>query len=121
MPPEGRTFAVVIDQARLDEDLAHNTAAAAVTGRAAAERFHRRGIARSLLYPCRTEDREGINLPGCIKTYLPDVNGAWGMVFALRADRRHVYLELLAFGQGHPTRPTTPSVYAVAARRLAHL
>lgn len=120
-PPQGRTFTVVIDQARLDEDLAHNTAAAAATGRGAAERFRRRGIPRSLLHPCKAEDREGANLPGCVKAYLPDVNGAWGMVFALRADQQHVYLELLAFGQRHPTRHSFPSVYTVAARRLAHL
>lgn len=44
------------------------------------------------------------------------------MVFALRADQqRRVYLELLAFGQRHPKRRSTPSVYAVAAARHRHL
>jgi hypothetical protein len=57
-----------------------------------------------------------------VKTYLPDVNGAWGMVFALRADNNgRVYLELVAFGQRHPKRQSTPSVYQVAAVRLRHL
>jgi hypothetical protein len=44
------------------------------------------------------------------------------MVFAVRADEHaRVYLELLAFGQRHPKRRSTPSVYLVAAARRAHL
>ncbi len=75
-----------------------------------------------LLHPCQAEDRHGTNLPGCVKTYLPDVNGAWGMVMALRASHAgDVYLELLAFGQRHPTRPSSLSVYQVAAARLRRL
>lgn len=117
-----RLFTVVIDQRRLDEDLAHSSTEARAAGRAAADAFARDGIRRSRLHPCMPEDREGVALPGCVKTYIPDVNGAWGMVFALRADEHaRVYLELLAFGQRHPKRRSTPSVYVVAAARRAHL
>lgn len=114
-------FPVAINQARLSEDLAHNSPAARAQAQAAAERFARRGIARVTLHPCRAGDDQA-PLPGCVKTYLPDVNGAWGMVFALRADTdRGVYLEYLAFGQRHPRRATALSVYDVAARRRARL
>ena len=120
--PDDRVFPVVVDPARLEEDLAHNSREARTAGQAAADAFARHGIKRSRLHPCKPEDREGVELPGCVKTYIPDVNGAWGMVFALRADEhRQVYLELLAFGQRHPTRRSTPSVYVVAAARRAHL
>jgi hypothetical protein len=123
--PAGRgdvTFPVVIDQRRLDEDLGHSTAAAQGVATAAAQRLQRHGASRASLHPCQAEARDGTELPGCVKTYLPDVNGAWGMVFALRADNNgRVYLELLAFGQRHPTRQSTPSVYQVAAVRLRHL
>lgn len=113
-----RLFTVVIDQRRLEEDLPHNSTQAQAAGRAAADAFTRHGIRRSILHPCKSEDREGIELPGCVKTYIPDVNGAWGMVFALRVDEHaRVYLELLGFGQRHPT----PSVYVIAAARRAHL
>src|SRR5258708_1031578 len=96
--PDDRVFSVVIDQQRLVEDLVHNTPEARAAAKAAADAFARRGISRSRLHPCKPEDREGVALPGCVKTYIPDVNGAWGMVFALRADQeRRVYLELLAF------------------------
>ncbi len=117
-----RTFRVVIDQQRLDEDLAHNSAAAQHAARLAAQRLRRDGATASILRPCQAEDRQGVNLPGCAKTYLPDVSGAWGMVFSLRADDQHqAYLELLVFGQRHPKRESTPSVYQVAAIRLRHL
>lgn len=116
------TFPVVIDQRRLDEDLAHSTPAAQAVATAAAQRLTGHGASRASLHPCQAEARDGTNLPGCAKIYLPDVNGAWGMVFALRADNNgRVYLELLAFGQRHPQRQSTPSVYKVAAVRLRHL
>lgn len=124
-PPAGpgdRSFRVLIDQARLAEDLAHNTPAARAAGQAAAEHLKRNGALRSQLRRCQAEDRAGVALPGCVKTYVPDVNGASGIVLALRADDRgEVYLEFLAFGQRHPTRTSSPSVYQVAAARLRHL
>lgn len=120
--PGERIFRVLIDQQRLAEDLAHNTPAARVAGQAAAERLRRHGAPRPLLRPCQASDRTGVALPGCVKTYVPDANGAWGFVLALRAEAGgEVYLELLAFGQRHPRRHSTPSVYQVAAARLRHL
>ncbi|MGI8430365.1 MAG: hypothetical protein ACR2OB_13945 [Solirubrobacteraceae bacterium] len=62
-PPQGRTFTVVIDQARLDEDLAHNTAAAAATGRGAAERFRRRGSPARCFTPARLKTAKA---PTCL-------------------------------------------------------
>lgn len=65
----------------------------------------------------------GLELSGCVKTYIPDPdhasNSPWGAVLLLARDSDGLYLALLAFGVRHPQPPSnTPSVYQRAHRRL---
>jgi len=54
-----------------------------------------------------------------VKTYLPQPDGAWGMVFTGDTDHTGApVLVYVAFGVRHPTRAWQPSVYQVAHRRL---
>ncbi|CAN5464335.1 hypothetical protein BH20ACT18_BH20ACT18_05710 [soil metagenome] len=131
IPRRAATFDVVFDDARLNEDLEHASAAGRSVGHAARRRLVRDGIAASALRPCEPEARDGTRLPGSVKTYLPPgsdlrtpehLPGAWGMVFAVRADAAgRPYLEYLAFGERHPERQSRFTVYQVADRRLRAL
>jgi hypothetical protein len=124
----GATFDVAFDDARLNEDLEHVGAAGRPVGEAAHRRLAREGIAASALRPCDPDGRDGTRLSGCVKTYLPPRDelptphhppGAWGMVFAVRADASgRPYLEYLAFGKRHPEGRSKLAVYQVADRRL---
>jgi len=112
-------FPVRFDAEAFAEDLYHATQA----GRAVAERerfrLARDGIRTSELQPCAAEGPEGTRLAGCVKTYLPQPDGQWGMV--LTGDREldgTPVLVYLAFGLRHPQRAWQPSIYQVAHRRL---
>ena len=113
-------FRVVFDDAALAEDLQHNSPAA--RNAAYGERDELTsdgGLAPERLKACEAEGRDGTRLPGCVKTYIPDPDGAWGMVFQLRIDTdQRPYLACLAFGQRHPSSPGALSVYQVASQRL---
>lgn len=118
MTGSGR-FAVRFDREAFAEDLGHASRA----GRSVAERERARldaeGIAPDQLRACEPEARDGTRLPGCVKTYLPPPDGAWGMVFrGERAQDGMPVLLCLAFGLRHPRTPWQPSVYEVAHRRL---
>jgi hypothetical protein len=74
---------------------------------------------------CRAEDSpDGTSLPGCVKLYVPlDKEGAsdapYGFVFELdQAADKTLILELLSFGERHPSNPSTRSVYERAHKRL---
>jgi hypothetical protein len=115
----GRAFRVMFDDAALAADLEHASAAGRVVALDARRQFAAYGIAVALLRPCLSEARDGVRLPGCVKTYLPAPVGDWGMVFQGRVnDRGEPFMHCLAFGRRHPRRATQPSVYEVAARRL---
>lgn len=95
--------------------------AAAVAARRAIERD--RGAAEWLR--CEAEGAGGIRLPRCVKTYVPlgrEPSAApYGFVFELAAEkepRPALGVRLLAFGERHPERPGTRSVYERAHRRL---
>lgn len=116
---QGPVFRVTFDDASLAEDLAHASAAGRTVALDARRKLAAHGIARSLLRPCSAEGRDGTRLAGCVKTYLPAPAGDWGMVLELRLDQRgRPLLHCLAFGRRHPRRPSQPSVYQVADRRL---
>lgn len=115
--PGGPRFAVRVDDAILEEDLAHATAAGLAAIAPAMNRFVRDGVPAAWLKRCQGEHRDGTDLSGCVKVYIPPPDGRWGAVFvADLADGRPV-LVLLAVGQRHPVQPWTPSVYQVAHRR----
>jgi hypothetical protein len=113
-------FGARFDEELFAEDLAHATDAGREVGLAERARIEREGISPSDLIACEPEARDGTRLPGCVKTYLPQPDGDWGMVFAGDVDqvRGELVLVCLAFGRRHPTQPWRPSVYQVAHRRL---
>ena len=91
---------------------------AAVAARAQIERPGARVAVRA----CDAEGRDGTQLAGCAKVYVPlDVEPSrapYGLVFALRTERLsgRVGLRMLAYGERHPT--LGHSVYERAHRRL---
>jgi hypothetical protein len=96
-------------------------------GQGAAERerpgLERDGIALSRLLPCDAEGAEGTRLAGLVKTYVPigdrpASERPFGFVFSPEQGPHDPYLELVAFGERHPERSATRSVYERAHKRL---
>jgi hypothetical protein len=96
--------------------------------RVSAEGARRRiesGQARLAWRRCRSDGAaDGTNLPGCLKLYVPlgeeGASGApFGFVFRLQQERDGtLWLNMIAFGERHPTNPLTRSVYERAHKRL---
>lgn len=117
----GPRFAVRVDDAVLEEDLAHATdAGRAAIGRSLRE-FEREGIPAAWLRRCQPDHRDGTDLPGCVKAYIPPPDGQWGAVFTADTVDGVPALVLLATGHRHPPQPWTPSVYQVCASPSAFL
>ncbi len=104
--------------------------AASATARGHAERWRlgieiAGGIPQHHLLATRADDDEGLGLPNCVKTRIPDPGdddprrSPWGAVLRGAVDTDGPYLAFLAFGLRHP-EPTgrLPSVYQRAHRRL---
>lgn len=112
-------FPVRFDEEALAEDLGHATPAGREAGERERVRLDRDGIDAGELQTCAAEGPDGTRLRGCVKTYLPQPAGPWGMVFGGDRDASGgPVLVCLAFGVRHPWRPWQPSVYQVANRRL---
>ena len=121
-----RLWRLRIDMAAWEADLR----AATPTARQHAERWRLRnemrgGLAHDELKATRAQDDGGLDLPGCVKTRIPDpadddpANSPWGAVMVLANDQHGLYLDFLAFGLRHPDAAgRTPSVYERAHRRL---
>lgn len=115
----GPTFTVTFDDAALAEDLAHTSAPGRAVALHARRQLAAHGIPAARLRPCLSEGRDGTQLPGCVKTYLPAPAGDWGMVFEGRINTDgQPFLHCLAFGRRHPARASQPSVYQLAHQRL---
>jgi hypothetical protein len=102
----GPVFRVRFDAARFEEDLRNARAAGRAIGTDAREQLER---------DCQTDARDGTNLPGMVKLYLPMPHGPWGLVLAGDRDEHGPFLLTVAFGERHPHR--RPSVYDIAHRR----
>jgi len=116
----GAHYRVEFNDATFAEDLEHT---ASDTGRTLAQgerdKLTADGLSYERLKACEAEGRDGTRLPNCVKIYIPEPNGTWGMVFQLRFDDDgRPFLACLAFGTRHPTGPGALSVYEVASRRL---
>jgi hypothetical protein len=67
----------------------------------------------------KDEGPEGAQLPNCLKVYLPDAAGRFGMVFQLDIVNQRGVLRYLAFGvRHHPADSHAETVYEIADRRL---
>lgn len=93
------------------------------TARVALDRLRREiadagGLPTTRMKRCDSEGRDGTNLDGCVKTYVPWSENKWGIVFVgVAHPDRPFALRAFAYGVRHPTG-TTPSVYRIAHRRL---
>jgi hypothetical protein len=63
---------------------------------------------------------DGMQLAQCVKVYLPQPGGRYGITFTIERDPRgSLRLALVAFGLRHPPPGSRqPSVYRIAYRRL---
>ncbi len=116
--PSAPVFPVRFDADAFDEDLLHVTPRgrnAAIKHRAVIEK---NGLPQSQLIKCEEDAHDGTSLGGCVKTRLPWPDGTWGLVLTGRIDEDRVFLQVLAFGERHPTAAWRPSVYQIAHRRL---
>jgi len=112
-------FPVRFDSEAFAEDLHHATAAGRAVGTRERGRLEREGVVATELFGCDPEPRDGTRLAGCVKTYLPQPDGGWGMVFSGDRDAHGgPILVVVAFGVRHPVQAWQPSVYQVAHRRL---
>ena len=89
------------------------------------ERPHleRDGLAVGQVEPCAEFGPEGTRLKGLVKVYVPISDAPaserpFAFVFDGGRGQRVPYLALVAFGERHPRRSTTRSVYERAHRRL---
>jgi hypothetical protein len=114
----GPRFDLRIDDDILAEDLAHATEAASKAIKRAIADLSADGVPVRSLRPCDAEARDGTNLGGCAKLYIPQPDGRWGAVFTIEMVASKPVMLLLAVGERHPARPWKLSVYEVAHRRL---
>jgi hypothetical protein len=116
--PAGARFPLRVDEALLAEDLAHATQAGRAAIAAELGRLRRDGVPIARLYRCQPDHRDGTDLGGCVKIYIPAPDGPWGAVFAGDQVAGEATLVLVAVGRRHPPQPWAPSVYHVAHQRL---
>ncbi len=112
-------FPVVFDESILaiDSERLPDTAAAALQG-LRTEVNRSGGISQERLKRCLGEARDGTDLTGCVKTYVPWPDGPWGIVFRVGEDsKRPLALYTIAYGRRHPQADRV-SVYQLAHKRL---
>jgi hypothetical protein len=116
----GLRFPVRVDRTWLKADLDNATPAGREALASALAAFRKSGVPVERLRACDANGRDGTNLGGCVKVYLPPPLGPWGAVFtgAISETGKVPTLLLLAAGERHPSKPWRPSVYEVAHRRL---
>lgn len=116
----GLVVPVVFDDGVLTVDLERLPGAAAVALHAVRARVERiGGLPYTQLAACHSEGRDGTDLAGCVKTYVPWPTGPWGIVFSAGENADLPFaLYTIAYGRRHPTGPGQLSVYKIAHRRL---
>ena len=112
-------FPAIFDESILSIDQERLPAAAAEALRSLRTQTERHGgIPQERLKRCHGDARDGTDLAGCVKTYLPWPDGPWGVVFrAGEEPDRPFALYTIAFSVRHP-EPGRTSVYRLAHRRL---
>lgn len=114
----GPTFEVRVPDGALAEDLAHASQAAKAAIEPLVAQLRSGGVPAHQLKRCEDQARDGTELKGCVKLYIPPPAGRWGAVFAAEKLCSRPALVLLAVGERHPDKPWRPSVYEIAHRRL---
>ena len=120
MAPEsaGPAFEVRVVEDALEEDLGHASEAARAAIETMVETLRSDGAPKDWLKRCEDDARDGTQLAGCVKLYIPQPAGQWGAVLAGDEEASKPALVLVAVGERHPSAPWRPSVYEIAHRRL---
>jgi hypothetical protein len=92
---------VISDELVVAEDVMRSGRAGAAVLREMRRRYERDGVTIASLRRCEAEGSDGTELPGCLKVYLPEGAGKFGMVLALASDKQGLGLRYLAFGVRH--------------------
>ncbi len=98
------TFRVRFNDALFASDIDHCRPEGQDIAQSAREQLERDGISQSLLMSCGGEHRDGTDLPGMVKLYLPMPYGPWGLVLQGATDPAGLHLAAVAFGERHPNR-----------------
>jgi hypothetical protein len=115
-------FPARFDQDTWDASSARSTPAGRTAAQAARREYERDDAPVSHLKPCEPEGRDGNNLENCVKAYVPQPNGPFGMVFEIVKIDGRLRLEFLAFGvRHHPKRSHAPNAYDLAGQRVAEI
>lgn len=110
---------MAFDEIAWSEDLRNATAAGREAARRARRKLERRGQPIAELLACDEEGADGTRLAGCVKTYVPQPLGPWGLIYLIVRDPEgNLRLDHLAFGLRHPPPGRRASVYRVAHHRL---
>lgn len=110
---------VVFDELAFDTDVKRASVTGANAVRTARERYEQEGVPTARLLRCAEEGEDGTRLPGCLKIYLPEPIGRFGIVFQLETHPTGLRLNYLAFGvRHHPRDSHAPTVYQLAHQRL---
>jgi hypothetical protein len=117
---EDPLFSVGFDEETMAEDLARlseSAGKALVAFRSEVERLG--GLPRSRLKACEDGARDGTNLGGCVKTYVPWPDGRFGAIFvAVSHPDRPLGLRVIAYGvRHHPQDSNAKTVYQWADER----
>jgi hypothetical protein len=119
MSTSGVRFPARFDPDTWEADLARSTPAGRAAAESAKHDYSQNGVPREHLQPCDPEGRDGTLLPYCVKVYLPQPDGRFGMVFKLVEVDGHLRLDYLAFGvRHHPKGSNALTVYELAGQRL---
>jgi hypothetical protein len=110
---------VVFDEAAFDADMRRLNDSAVETARLARRHYEAKGVATARLRRCAEQGEDGTALPNCLKVYLPEPAGRFGMVFQLEIDPDGLRLYYLAFGvRHHPPGSHALTLYELAHQRL---
>jgi hypothetical protein len=114
----GPVVPVLFDEPAIAEDLSHLPGGARVALDALCRELERDGgLPMARLKRCDAEGRDGTDLGGCVKTYVPWPTGRYGLVLVPVAhSTRPLALRAFAFGVRHPAG-SRPSVYRIAHDR----
>lgn len=121
MSAEVPVFPVAFDELAMAEDLARlGEAGAEVLAEFGREIERLGGLPRKRLMACEEHGRDGTELGGCVKAYVPSPAGRFGAVMiAVSHPERPIGLRVIAFGVRHqPREAHALTVYAIAHRRL---
>ena len=114
-----RALPARFDRDAWDEDLARASRGGRAAAQMARHGYELNGVPVDELRQVQEEGPDGTVLPQCVKVYLPDPAGKYGMVFEVVRTKRGLRLEYIAFGvRHHPRRSHAPTVYQLAHRRL---